>query len=403
METASCPVCSSESSHSFWFWENEDVLMREWAPDCRLHFSICRDCAAIYQDPSVEVNDSSFSMDAFSNAANQQEGEANEAFDWFIQFSGHGKAPLRMLEVFSSSAKLANTFQSNGYNIEAISDSEFLEKDNTGVEPYDVVIFFHILNETSDPNGLIQKARSVLKDGGGLYVDVTNPLVLPRMNKICFTAKQRTLFTFPTLMYLTYKNGFRNMMGEVTGSARSYLQTIDIPENVTPAEVASKDYWSFVTYRCERNFWYTWAARFLIKFMQSRSNDPNALDTARNQLRHDSQHLQIVREVCGVMLLFAQEVQTLQQSLSGDWHETMARIFGILKEDLVMYDLLQLEPMEGMGLLAPMDRFYLNEKMIYVAEAEYFKKYFTQEDAENLCKNIFKSSQTVVGHLSSFL
>lgn len=403
METVSCPICKSESSHSFWFWENEDVLMREWAPDCRLHFSICRDCAAIFQNPPAPLGDDTFSMDAVMDASAAQSNQVNESLDWLSQFSGRAQEPMRALELFTKSAAFEETLKTQGSDVTAVSAKEFLENDYSQVEPFDIVICFDVLNETSDPNGVVQKAHSVLKEDGGLYVDVVNPLVLPRANQMCFTARQRTLFTFPTLMYLTYKNGFRNMMGEVTGSARSYLKKIEVPASVSPGEVASKDYWAFVTYRCERNYWFTWAGLYLYKFMQTRQSDPNALETARGQLRHDSQHLQIIREVCGVLLLFAQEVQTLQQSLEGDWHQTMARIFTILKDDLVLFDLLQLEPMENMGLLAPMNRFFLNEKMIYVAEAEYFKKYFTQDDAEQLCKNIFKSSQTVVGHLSSFL
>ncbi|MDP8244978.1 MAG: methyltransferase domain-containing protein [Candidatus Hinthialibacter antarcticus] len=377
--------------------------MREWAPDCRLHFSICRHCAAIFQNPPAPLGEDSFAMDSIMDTNAEQSVQANEALDWLSQFSGRGQEPFRALELYTKSSKLEEALKAKNCDVTAVSAKEFLEKDFSQNEPYDIVFCFEVLNETSDPNGIVQKAHSVLKDDGGLYVDVVNPLVLPRANQMCFTGSQRTLLTFPTLMYLTYKNGFRNMIGEVTGSARSYMKKIDVPDTVSLSEVSSKDYWSYVTYRCERNYWFSWVLRFLVNFMKSRQVDANALDTARNQLRHDPQHMQIVREACGVMLLFAQEVQTLQQSLSGDWHQTMARIFTILKDDLVLFDLLQLEPMENMGLLAPMNRFYLNEKMIYVSEAEYFKKYFTQEDAEHLCKNIFKSSQTVVGHLSSFL
>jgi len=48
-----CPVCRRVNHHSFWFWEKEDQLLREWAIDTRLHFSICRDCGTIFQDPPV--------------------------------------------------------------------------------------------------------------------------------------------------------------------------------------------------------------------------------------------------------------------------------------------------------------------------------------------------------------
>lgn len=403
METVSCPICKSESSHSFWFWENEDVLMREWAPDCRLHFSICRVCATIFQDPPASISESPFSMDFSMDASAHPMNEAHEPLDWLSQFSGKGQDALRTLEVYSKKPKFEETLKSRGWDVKAVSAKEFRENDWGQDGPYDLVICFDALNECDDPEALAQKAHAVLKDDGGFYVDVVNPLVLPRGNQICFTAYERVLIPFPTLMYLTYKNGFKNLMSEVTGSVRSYLQKIPVPASVSPSEVASKDYWSYVTYRCERNYWFAWTGKFLAKFIQLRQTDPHALDTARNELRHDTQRMQIIREVCGVMLLFAQEVQTLQQSLSGDWHQTMARIFDVLKNDLVMYDLLQLEPMENLGLMVPMHRFFLNEKMVYTTDADYFKKYFNQDDAELLCNYIFKSSQTVVGHLSSFL
>lgn len=377
--------------------------MREWAPDCRLHFSICRDCATIFQNPPVLISDSPFSMDFNMDADANQINEAHEPLDWLSQFSGKGQEALRALEVYLNKAKFEETLQSRGWDVKTVAAKDFLENEFSQDDPYDLVICFDTLNGCSDPDALIQKAHTVLKDDGGLYTDVVNPLVLPRGNVMCFTGYERSLFTFPTMMYLTYKNGFKNLMSEVTGSVRSYLQKIPVPASVSPGEVASKDYWAYVTYRCERNYWYAWTGKFLAKFMQQRQMDPNALDSARDELRHDTQRMQIIREVCGVMLLFAQEVQTLQQSLSGDWHQTMARIFTVLKDDLVMYDLLQLEPMEKLGLLAPMNRFFLNEKMVYTTDADYFKKYFSQNDAELLCNYIFKSSQTVVGHLSSFL
>lgn len=404
MESARCPVCSSESLHSFWYWENEEFLMREWAPDCRLHVSICRECATAFQNPAVEKVDDmmdfsvSFDMDEAAPAPS-----AKEPIDWLHQFSGVGRDPLRGLDVYVESPMFEIPLRDLGWDVASISLNDLLEQGPPAGGQYDVVFCFDALNHTLQPQRVIEQLRPVVKDSGGLFVETNNLLAEPRRNIPAFTSKQKCLYSFPSLIYLLYKNGFRNYMAENAGRTRCFLNKVDMPDNADVRETSDKEYWAYVVYRCERNFWYQWAGRQLESFMQRRQSDPAALDAIRQEMRHDPHKLTLVREVCGAMLLFAQEVDTIRQTLSSDWHSTMSRVFDILKNDMILYELLQLEPMQGMGTLEPIGRLHLNEKMVYMTDAEYFQKYFTEDDARQLCENVIKSSQTVIGHLSSFL
>jgi hypothetical protein len=81
----------------------------------------------------------------------------------------------------------------------------------------------------------------------------------------------------------------------------------------------------------------------------------------------------------------------------------MQRIFDVFKNDMALYDILQVQPIPGLGVFDGVDRFHFNEKMVYMTNEDYFQKYFTEEDAKQLCAGIIQSGHTVCGHLSSFL
>ncbi|MBI1390983.1 MAG: hypothetical protein GC154_21345 [bacterium] len=403
MDSVTCPVCKGASHHSFWFWENEDVLMRDWAPDCRLHFSICRDCAAIFQNPPAAVAESNFDFSGFGAMNAQDPNLAMEPIDWFRQFSGHGGNALRALEVYAAAPLFENPLREKGWDVTAVSAQSLLNGEAPSADPYDVIFIYETLNEIGDPAGVLEKAYELLKEDGGVFVETENPIVQPRAGYITFTAKQKTLFSFHSLIYLLYKSGFRNHMAEVCGRLRLFAKKIERPGEIKPDVVVPKDHWSYLLYRCERNYQFAWAARFVGNFMQTRQSDPQALDKARQALREKNYQIQVIREACGAALLFAQETDTLRRTLSDDWPSTMTRVFEILKNDMALYDLLQMEPMNNFGLLTPIGRYFLNEKMVYITDNEYFTRYFSKEDAALLCDNIVKSSESVVGHLSSFL
>lgn len=400
-----CAICGSDELHSYWFWEKEDALMRSWAMDTRLHFSICRQCGAIQQNPPVggqdDFADSVFM--AFDQGADQGKDSTHETVDWLQQFIHIAKEPLRALELYGSTPRFVDYFQSLGWPAEAMSIREFETRGDVESEQYDIAIGFDALSRSGDPLHALKRVRETLKPEGGVYIQETNPFAIPRLNQITLTVEQRFVFPFPTLMFLLYQAGFVNKLTELGTSHRSFFTKREEDLGMTLRDFAQENLWSHLLMRTQRNFYWAWVTRDLASYVERVQSEPDLRDTMRAELRKKPIDLMIIRDVCGASLLFTQEVATLRQSLHQDWPVTMGRIFDILQNDYALYDLLQCSGVPGLGVFSGIDRFHFNEKMVYMTAPSFFEKYFSQQDAEALCAGIEQAGAVVVGHLSSLL
>lgn len=406
MPTSSCPICSSDKTQSFWHWEKEDVLVRAWAMDTQVNFSICRSCATIFQDPPIE---SSATGDGWSFAGTEADSAAmsgpHECIDWLQQFAGVATEPGTALEIHTGSPSIHGFLESSGWSVTTVLITD-LENSPTVDVPeggFDLVTCFYALNRVRDPLSVLETVRTWIKPEGGLYMEEHNPLAMPRFGKICLTSENRFVFPYPTMNYIVSRAGFAQKMGEIAASGRGYFTCLDDIPEVEPLTYVTPDLWHNTIHRFQRNFYYAWATGFLRNYLETMASQPDGREKARARLHANPFHMQIIRDVCGSVFLFVQEVSTLNDTITNDWPQTMSRIFTILKEDYLLYDLLQTAEMPAIQTLPALDRFHLNEKLVYTTERDYFEKYFTLEDARQLNQSIIQAGGVVVGNLSSFL
>ncbi len=413
MSSTQCPVCKSDNHHQFWYWEKEDKLMRDWALDTQVTFSICRDCSTIFQNPLVESappQDSGFGSWGDGDIVYP----ADEPLMWLKQFTPNGEKRGRVLEVYHQEKRFVPQLQQDGWDVvKSVSASDLLSDESSleSVEEekpvegnlFDVVICFEALNKQSDPVALLEAIYPMVDDEGGIYLEVDNPSVMPRHNKICLSSAEPVHFPFHALIFALHKVGFMNSAAEMCGKIRCFGKKIPPNPDTAPSQVMPERLWEHTLYRFQRNYYWAKVTKYLQDYITRLPGETNLADTARSELHQDQNMLQIVRDVCGGSLLLAQEVNELQNSLPQDWYRTMQRIFDIFKNDLALYDLFQVNPIPDLGLFEGVERFHYKEKMIYMTNEDYFQKYFSEEEAKELCEGIIRSGHTVCGHLSSFL
>ncbi len=414
MNDIHCPVCQSINHQDFWYWEKEDKLLRMWAMDTRMYFSICRDCSTIFQNPLVpsSSDDSSFSVwedsdgDKLSN---------KEPLEWMRQFSGFGKEPVRALEIYANKPFFEDTLKEEGWDIKAISiqslsDFDQNSDDDSSASPleegedFNLIFCYNSLEKSTRPVMVLDKIHDHLKKDGGLFVEVANPNVAPRVDKICLTSDDVCVFPFQSLIFALYKAGFTNQSAEVTGKNRCFCTKIDKNSDADATKLVSNNHWSHVIYRFQRNYYWAWTASFLKKYLVQSQTQPGFLDQTRALLRQRSDDLAVIRDVCGATLLFVQEIDTVRQTIDSDWNVTMARIFEIFGKDYGLYDLLQTaNEMQLLGTLPDNERYFYNEKVVFMTTSNYFEKYFTKDEATQLCQSIIQSGEIACKTLSSFL
>lgn len=414
MSSVQCPICSSENHHHFWFWEKEDKLVRDWALDTRLTFSICRDCCTIFQSPKVEsTSDQGSGFGSWGDSTNVY--PADEPLMWLKQFTQNGEKKGKALEIYRQEKRFESQLQQDGWEVvKTISESSLVGSSDGSFsivdenapaegETFDVVFCFDLLSQTNHPVELLHAVHPYVNQDGGIYVEVNNPSIQPRINKLCLSSTEKTVFPFHSLVFTLHKAGFMNTAAEMSGKLRCFCSKIDPNPDTLPSQVLPEKLWEHTLYRFQRNYNWAKTAKYLQDYISRIPNEPNLVETARTELHQDQNMLQIVRDVCGGTLLFAQEVNELQKSLSEDWFRSMNRIFEVFKNDMALYDILQVQPIQGLGVFEGVERFHFNEKMIYMTNEDYFKNYFTEDDARQLCTGIIQSGQVVCGHLSSFL
>ncbi len=414
MSEMCCPVCKSLNHQSFWFWEKEDKLMRMWAMDTRVHFSICRECALIFQDPLVP---SLSSEDwGFGDWGEQSDSQLlpKEPIEWLRQFPRRGKQPARALEIYSKTSRFHDMLKNEGWDITAIPVNSLLSPPENGSDPlppdlldgekYDLIFCFDVLDRVPHPIDILNRLHACLKSDGGLFVETFNPYVAPRNKKICLSNDNPCIFSFQTLIYALYKAGFSNQAAELCGKCRCFCTKIDPTPEADASKLVPNTYWSQLLYRFERNYSWAWVNGFLDRYLKQVQYQPNSLNQTRDLLRQRGEDLVLIRDVCGAVLLFAQEIDTVRQTLSSDWSLTMHRIFEILGKDYALYDLLQTgSPMPELGTLPDVERYFFSEKLIYMTTTDYFERFFSQDDAKRLCQSIVQSAEVVCKTLSSFL
>lgn len=411
MPDTACPVCREDNRQSFWFWEKEDKLMREWAMDTRVHFAICRSCGLIFQDPPAERAMDEFGFDAWGGPQ-QDPGFAEEPLVWLKQFSPIGERRGRALEVYHKEPRFTERLRAEGWEtVRAVSVESLAEGTAGGGaeepqpgEAFDVTFCFDALRHTGDPLGTLAKIHGLAAEGGGVYVEEANPAAAPRAGRLCLSSDEMCVFPFHTLIFALHAAGFMNAGAEMWSRTRVFGSKTDPNPGTDPETNIPRDVWQQAIHRFHRNYYWAWARRFLEEYLRKRHSDPDgALNQARAELRQNPANLLVIRDVCGACLLFANETDTLRETLSEDWPQTMSRVFETLKHDFALYDMYSLAPVEGLGVFPGIERYHFNEKMIYISGADYFEKYFSEEEARRLCEAIVKAGHAVCGHLSSFL
>lgn len=410
MNATICPICKSDSHQSFWFWEKEDKLMRMWAMDTRTHFSICRECALIFQNPLVHSPSSEESMFGSWDMQSDIPPPTKEPLEWLRQFPRRGRNPERALEVYYQTSRFKDTLQSENWDIQAVSLSDLLCEAGNGAalpaegEEYDLIFCFDVLEKTNRPLEVLTKLHKHLKSTGGLLVECYNPHVAPRLHKVCLTSDDACVLSFQTLIYALYKAGFTNQGAEVCGKSRCYCTKIDPNPEADATKLVARTQWAHLTHRFQRNYYWAWVSGFLEKYLKQGQSNPDFLEHTRTLLRQRPDDLSYIRDVCGAALLFVQEIDSVRQTLSTDWSLTLKRLFDILINDYALYDLLQTgAAIPDFGTLPDIERYYLNDKMIFMTGTDYFERFFTQDDAAQLCEGVIKSGEVVCKNLSSFL
>ena len=411
MTDMTCPVCQHTNHQTFWYWEKEDQLIREWAMDTRVHFSICRDCGLIFQNPPVVRSE----MEEFGFGdwgTEKDTAYSEEPLVWLKQFTPNGEKKGRVLEVYTQEQRFTNRLREQGWaHVKAITANQLLQAPAEPGAPeslqpgeqFDVVICFDALGQTQKPLDLLMRIHPLVADGGGLFAEVENPLVQPRLKKLCLTSNEMCVFPFHTLVFTMHKAGFLNAAAEMWNRIRFYGNKIDPSPDIDPIQSIPTKVWEHALYRFQRNYVWAWACRYLEDYLQKRQVATDALDQTRAALHQDPYHLANLRDVCGACLLFAQEVTTLRETLAEDWAQTMHRLFEVFKHDFALYEMFQLGSVPKLGVFPGIDRYHFNEKLIYMTNRDYFEKYFSEEEARRLCDGLVQAGHVVCGHLSSFL
>jgi SAM-dependent methyltransferase len=450
MTAVSCPVCQTTGHQSFWYWEKEEQLMRVWAPDTQVHFSICRACGLIFQNPLVDPTFfQNMGMPIFG-MEEQTVSSPEEPMEWLRQFTGHGKEPVTALEIYTTQPRFQPALAQAGWTVKTIkpqalygeppvsesaqpeagegSDftpefipdtakpdaAEGFEFDfdfsmDTGDTPlsvddqFDIVFCFDGLTQFSQPGKALSTIHSHLKEDGVFYMETDNPLVQPRHKRLCLTGYDACVYPFQTLVFALYQAGFKNHSSELCEKNRILSTKIEPNPDADPVKLIPSDYWWKTLSRFQRNYAWSWVVEFLSAYQTKAQTDPGTLDKVRESLLQRPFDKQYLRDVCGSCLLFIEEVGHLKTTLSQDWPSTMTRIFNVLKDDYALYDLLQLGPLQGVGTFPSLERFHFNEKMIYMATPDYFEKYFSEEESRQLCDSIDNAGRVVIGQLSSLL
>ncbi|MDX9752462.1 MAG: methyltransferase domain-containing protein [bacterium] len=421
MSERTCPVCQSLSHQSFWYWDKEDQLMKAWAQDTRVHFSICRECGLIFQNP--RITDSFLSGNSFWGFETESPADTpvNEPLEWLRQFTGFGKEVAKGLEVYSEKQTFHSRLASEGWTMKSVTSASLLQEacespvptDNFFAAPvsdqieegeeFDLICCFDGFSQWEFPLEYLQKLYHHLKPGGGLYIETPNALVLPRFNHICLTGNDICIYPFHTLAFTLYKAGFKNTASELCVHNRIFCTKIDPNPEADPKQFIAETYWGQVSHQFQRNFYRAWGIKYLQAFMAKQRTTPDALNTARHYLVQNPLEKQILRDMCGACLLFVEEIGHLKESAAQDWQISMARIMDVLKNDYALFDLLKLGGLPRLGTFPKLERFHYNEKMIYMATPEYFERFFSESEAVQLCDEITEAGRVVVGHLSSFL
>ncbi len=475
MTDVQCPVCKSANHQSFWHWEKEDQLMREWAMDTRVHFSICRECALIFQNPIV---DRSSQGDLFSDGwetGAEPPPPSQEPLEWLRQFTGYAKEPGRALEIYSKKKRFESQLKEEGWAVKTISldrllqesdtketqtqesptgvsekvsdpflvenpffdtektedaspenttaesppddtsslpmDDPFFQSEkpvmNAGLEEddqFDIVFCFDALGQTTQPLEVLNKIHPHIKDEGVIYVEVENPAVNPRVNRLCLKSEERCAFPFHSLIFTLFKAGFMNASAELCGRIRCVGKKIEPNPKVEAVGSVPNEVWSYALHRFQRNYDWMLVNKFLEQYQnQAQLNNNDLLERTRTQIRQNTWELSRIRDVCGAALLFVEEVSALRNTLAKDWPVTMNRIFEVFKQDFALYELLLRGVLQNLGTFYDAERYHYNDKMVYMTNTEYFEKYFSEEEARRLCDSIVEAGKIVVGHLSSFL
>jgi len=426
MTDSKCPICESTQHQSFWHWDKEETLMREWAMDTQVHFSICRACACIFQNPLEPPRPEADDLGGMWAMDMDDAPIADEPLDWVQQFGSRGMEPCKALEIYTGKKRFEPYLVPKGWQIKAISLHQFLDnselaekegesnvegifqtdKEITSIEDneqFDMAFCFDALEQTHQPMQLLQKLHKHVKDDGALYTQVSNPLVLPRYNQFSFTSAERVQYPFRTLIYMLYKAGFANQGAEMNTKTRCICNKVDPATEAEPGGLIPNDTWGMADFRVRRNYYWNWGIRYLENYMKQVQSNPDHLQETRNQLAQNPLERHIIRDLCGSCLLFMQEVDQLKNTISHDWPVTMSRVFNIMKYDYAMYDLLKVGGFETVNTLPEVGRYYINDKMVYMTDTDFFEKYFTMDEANTLCQSIIQSGQVVCGHLSSML
>jgi len=357
MTAAQCPVCDSSNHQSFWYWEKEDKLIREWAMDAQVHFSICRDCAAIFQNPFVQRDASGDLFPSDWNFGGADEPQAQEPMEWMRQFTGFGREPGKALEIYGEKKRFENYLRQQGWEYKAVKISALA---TGGQEPssenfsfnfdaaesleegeiFDAVFCFDALGRAQTPSAALKQLYGHLKTGGAIYAETPNPLAAPRFKKLCLTSSEACVYSFHTLVFAMYKAGFQNIASELCASSRILCTKMEEVPSSDPLKLVPKELWGQLLYRFQRNYYWAWTASFLEKYMQQRESQAEFLEKTRQHLHQRPLELHLIRDVCGACLLFAEEIANLQRTIAQDWKQIMVRIFDVFKNDFALYDML---------------------------------------------------------------
>ncbi len=438
MNEIKCPVCNSLEHQSFWFWEKEDKLMRNWAVDTKVHFSICRSCTAIFQNPMIDTESSEDAFMASWDMDSTTQAPPDEPLDWIQQFGGTAKQPGKALEVYSKGKRYENYMQQLGWEIKTISINHLLQnqsgeeesllsdKNETDADDpfsspsafgdiftfdeginasdrFDLILCTDALSHTSRPVEVLKKLHSHTKDDGTLILEQDNPFALPRIRKICLTSDELCILPLHSLIFALYKAGFTNTASEMCGRIRCLATKIESQPDADASQLIPKHIWEQIIYKFQRNYYWMWVTTFLENYRMQSQTNPNLLEETRKTLHQKPFELHCIRDVCGACLLFVEEVTTLRNSLAEDWPMTLHRIFEIWKNDYVLFDLLRMAQLDEVGTFQQIERFFFNEKMIYLTSGDYFQRFFSEEEARRLCDSIIRAGQQICGQLSSFL
>ncbi|RJP85539.1 MAG: methyltransferase domain-containing protein [Desulfobacteraceae bacterium] len=227
-----CSVCNADDFTEAFYQEYKSVAA--FGGDSYFQtVVVCNNCGFAYSNPTPCNEELSKYYRNFSNYENpQRDGKESEQMlaKWRRTYAlvekhfpenYHGS----VLEIGCATAAGLSIFKSNGWDVMGIEPSEkavnfahdlyeievingifdcklFVDKD-----PFDIIILSHVMEHLLSPNLILNDIRSLLGDGGLVYIEVPN-LLRPFVPMGYFTIEHLNYFSPTTLSSLMKINGF---------------------------------------------------------------------------------------------------------------------------------------------------------------------------------------------------